>query len=131
MLDLQLYRRQHRELVEVADRLSAGARAADARALLAELSGKLLVHLQMEDRRLYPELLRSEDPLVRETAARFQAELGSLRAAADAFSRRWLRPDAIEADPHAFSQELRSIVHALRGRIASEDSELFPAAERA
>ena len=136
--ELDLYRRCHRELSAAAARLDAADRAslatrsgaADARDRLAALSGKLLVHLQMEDRSLYPYLLRSESADVRATAARFQLDVGSLRGAADAFSGRWLRPAAIEQAPEAFLADLRRFLHALSVRIAAEDAELFPLAER-
>jgi hemerythrin HHE cation binding domain-containing protein len=137
MGNLDLYRRQHRALMAAATRLGAqvdqaiaGAAGVDgARACLADLSGRLMVHLQMEDRSLYPDLLRSERHEVRTTAARFQASLGALRAAAEAFSRRWLRPDAIERAPAVFSAELRPILQTLSDRIAAEDAELFPLVE--
>lgn len=138
--DLDLYRQQHRDLAAAAAKLGARADHAslagsttrgEVRACLADLSGKLMVHLQMEDQSLYPELLRSASADVRAMAARFQSELGSLRTAFDAFSRRWLRPAAIEQAPDAFSAELRPLLHALAARIASEDAELFATAERA
>jgi hypothetical protein len=137
--DLDMYRQQHRELMGVAARLgeedraslSTPAGAAEVRARVAELSGKLLVHLQMEDLSLYPDLLRSESALVRTTAARFQADMGALRGGADGTFRRWLRPAAIERAPEAFLAELRPLLHALTARIAAEEAELYPLAERA
>jgi len=137
--ELDLYRQQHRELLGVVARLADGADHASlatvegaraARGFLAALSGKLMVHLQMEDRSLYPALRRCADRDVRAQAARFQDEMGTLRASAEAFGRRWLRPAAIEQGPDAFSAELRPLLHALAARIASEDAELFPLAER-
>jgi hypothetical protein len=137
--DLDLYRHQHRELLGVAQRLGARADhaslstapgAEEVRGLLATLSGKLMVHLQMEDRSLYPALLGSPDPEVRGGVARFQAEMGSLRQRAGLFFGRWLRTAAIEREPDAFSAELRPLLHALAGRIAAEDAELYPLAER-
>lgn len=137
--DLDLYRTRHRELLAVAAGLAARADhgsltspagSGQVRALLTELSGKLLVHLAMEDRSLYPHLLRSPEAEVRATAARFQEQLGSLRTAADAFFRRWLRPGALERAPDAFSAELRPLLHQLTERIAAEDAELFPLVER-
>ena len=136
--DLELYRRQHRELADAAARLGAADReslsthagATAVRGWVAELSGKLLVHLQMEDASLYPDLLRSESAELRIAAARFRSDVGTLRSAADAFSGRWLRPAAIEQAPEVFLAELRPFLHALSARIAREDAQLFPLAER-
>jgi hypothetical protein len=135
---LDLYRRQHRELRDAMKRLGATDRrslaapagAGEARGRLADLSGKLLVHLQMEDGSLYPELLRSARAEVRATAARFQAEMGALRGVADDAFRRWLRPDAIQQAPDAFLAEQRSLLHALAARIDAEEAELYPLVER-
>ena len=137
--ELDLYRRQHRDLLSAASRLRAQADLGSVvdsggtgalRADLAALSGLLMVHLQLEDRHLYPALLASQDAGLRATAARFHASLGTLRASAQAFSRHWLRPAAIEASPAAFSAELRDLLHVVMERIASEDAELFPQVER-
>jgi len=137
--DLNLYRRQHRELLAAATRLGAQADLGsvagpggtrDVRACVADLSGRLMVHLQLEDRHLYPELLASHRADLRAVAARFHGSLGALRGTAETFSRRWLRPTAIEGSPAAFAAELRALLHTLAERIAAEDAELFPLAER-
>lgn len=136
---LDLYRQQHRELLSAAAALGArldhGTHTAsgghvESRAALARLAGKLLVHLQMEDAGLYPELQRSQDAEVRATALRFQAEMGTFRATAEPLLRRWLAPAAIEGAPDFFSADLRPLLHALAARIAAEDAELFPLADR-
>jgi hypothetical protein len=137
--DLELYRQQHRELLAAAGllgaRLELGSLAtpdehARTRTLLARLAGKLTVHLQMEDLSLYPELLRSGRAELRATALRFQDEMGSIRAAAEVLFRRWLGPSAIELAPEAFAEELRPLLGALAARIASEETGLFPLADR-
>ncbi len=138
--ELDLYRQQHRDLLGLAVRLGARADhaslltpdgAAEAHRLLHDLSGKLMVHLAMEDRSLYPALLESADPAVRARARHFQDEMGRLWPRAEAFFRHWLRPDAIQLAPSTFAAELRPLLHALATRVAAEDVELFPRADRA
>jgi hypothetical protein len=63
-------------------------------------------------------------------AARFEASMGGLRASADAFCRRWLRPDAIATDPDGFRLDARALLRALAERIAAEDRELYPLVDR-
>jgi hypothetical protein len=134
---LELYRSQHRELLAVALELRALAGGAGgepgigARAALARLGGKLTVHLQMEDRQLYPELLASPVDEVRRAAARFRDEMGAIRATADDFLRRWLASSAIEASPAGFAAELEPLLGALAARVEAEDRVLFELAERA
>jgi hypothetical protein len=132
---LALYRSQHAELLAVAGALEAllgfdAPRPGAARDVLARLAGKLTVHLRMEDQGLYPELLASQDEAVRETARAFQAEMGGLREGADALLRRWLGPGVIDRAPAAFAAEARPILGALARRIAAEDTQLYPLAER-
>lgn len=131
-----LYRAQHRELLQVAgdlarlldhDHLAHGG--GEARRLLRHLAGKLTVHLGMEDRSLYPELLRSRDPRLRDQARRFQADLGGLRLTAQEFFHRWLGTDAIASDVRGFAAAARPFLHALNARIATEDAELYPLAD--
>lgn len=131
-----LYRAQHRDLLVVAgdlarlldhDHLASGG--GEARRLLRHLAGKLTVHLGMEDRSLYPELLRSADARLLEQARRFRADLGGLRITAQEFFHRWLGPDAIASDPRGFAAEARPFLHALRQRITAEDDELYPLAD--
>ncbi len=134
---LELYWRQHADLLRAAAELEselAGPRFAHsaeaARNHLVQISGKLTVHLQMEDRGLYPAFLASADPRVRSVATRFRDSMGGLKASADAFFRAWLRPDAIAADPDGFRVDARALLRALAERIAAEDIELYPLAGR-
>jgi hypothetical protein len=133
----ELYRTQHRELLRTVAALDAElqvpgwtGRGEATRAHLAALSGKLTVHLQMEDRALYPALRSSADPEVRTVAAHFQMAMGGLRASAEACFLRWLRPDAIAASPAAFRIEARVVIDALAERIAAEDTVLYPLVDR-
>jgi hypothetical protein len=137
--ELGLYRLQHLELRAAVvalgaalDRLSSTTAPAPGatRTLLSRLAGKLTVHLQMEDRSLYPELLRSRSAAVRETALRFQEEMGSIGARASLLFRKWLAEGAIDSAPREFAAEARPVLHALIERIGAEDAELFPLADR-
>ena len=132
---LELYRHQHDELRLAAraleDDLAGPWRpggAESARGHLLHLSGKLTVHLQMEDRGLYPEFHASADPRVSGTARRFQVYMGELKGSADAFFQRWLRPGAIAAAPDHFRAEARVLLQALDQRISAEDAALYPLA---
>lgn len=134
---LELYREQHRELLAIATQLGAlldlqpPEADGEARRLVTRLAGKLTVHLLMEDRGLYPELLASPDAGVRAAARRFQAEMGGLRGAAQEFFSRWLGHDAIAADRAAFAAEARPLLEALSARMAAEETHLIAPAEAA
>lgn len=135
---LELYQRQHADLLGLAKALEeglavrwgAGSENA-ARRLLVRLSGKLTVHLNMEDRSLYPALLASPDPEVRGVAARFHESMGGLKSSTDEFLRHWLRPEAIAGEPEAFRTATRALLDALVERITAEDASLYPLVARA
>jgi hypothetical protein len=131
------YRVQHQEIDAVITRLTQllvdvdtlRSHARDARSLVATLSGKVRVHLAMEDRSLYPDLLAHANPTVREKARRFQAEMGELGKAFFAYVARWPHHQAVAADPAAFGRETRDVLRALAARMLAEDTDLYPAAE--
>jgi len=134
MLDLiAMCREQHEHLLtavrELASLLEAEAlrrSGKEARAALARLSGRLHVHLAMEDESLYPALLEHVKPAVRETARRFQVEMGGLRRELDGHLTRWPAALALEGRPEQFVAETRTVLAALEARIGREDRELFP-----
>lgn len=131
------YRQQHRELLDVVgeiqkildhDELANGA-AEQARSLLATLSGKLSVHLAMEDRNLYPAMQGAADAKVSSAAAKFSTEMGSLAGAFKEYTRRWPTGNSIAKDVGAFVEETKQVFAALGKRVEQEESVLYPLAE--
>lgn len=132
-----LYRSHHDGVGRLVQRietlLAAPTVARDAAPLAAvvrELFGTFAVHLSVEDSALYPRLLSHADPTLKQTAARFQAEMGGLKAEFDAYKSRWPGPIAVARDPAAFVAETRQVVQALKRRIAREDRELYDLIDR-
>ena len=97
-----------------------------ARSLLSNLVGVLKVHLSAEDNILYPKLMESTDPAVRETARRFVAEMGGLSKAVAAHVDEWPTTARVEADPQRFVLETRAILDALEKRVRNEENTLYP-----
>ncbi|MBK1839181.1 hemerythrin domain-containing protein [Azospirillum sp. YIM B02556] len=133
-----LYRDHHANVGQLAGRIEAllASRSveSDPAALIAtvrELFGIFAVHLSLEDSALYPRLLTHPDAGVRATAARFQTEMGNLRARFDLYRTRWPGPVAVAKDPAAFVRETRDVVAALKHRIGREDRELYDLIDRA
>ena len=131
------YRQQHRELLEVVgeiqkllttDKLANGG-ADNARSLLATLSGKLSVHLAMEDRNLYPAMQGAADTKVSDAATRFSGEMGSLAGAFKDYTRRWPTAAVIVKDADKFVDETKQVFSALGKRVEQEESVLYPLAE--
>jgi hypothetical protein len=132
-----VFRRQHEELGQsVADitalldatELAKGAGIISGH--LSILSGKLTVHLAMEDKGLYPRLVRHTNPAVRGLAQRFMTEMGSIHEVFSGYLTKWRDPRHIEKEPERFVTETTSLLAALTQRIAREDHELYPLVDR-
>lgn len=123
---------QHQALVAIVGQISSLLDATklqkDASGIasqLTSLTGKLVVHLAMEDESLYPQLKASKDPKASATAARFMAEMGGVKEAYESYAKKWNRA-AIEKDPTSFIKETGGIASALAARIKKEETELYP-----
>ena len=99
-------------------------------ALRWQLARKLMAHLALEDRILYPALQRQGDDRIRATAARIQAEIGAL---ADSFARymaAWT-DERITRDWRGFCADSGRVLDALSRRIDREERILYPLARSA
>ncbi|UJR81684.1 hemerythrin domain-containing protein [Sandaracinus amylolyticus] len=127
------FRRQHQELQELAVEIGTHLRievleqdASLCRRLVARFAGKLRVHAAMENDALYPELLRHDDPQVRELAVRLVRELGPVYEGFDAYEARWSSAHAISLEPRAFMVSTLETFEMLRRRMATENKQLYP-----
>lgn len=127
------FRKQHDELLALAGELAAeldesglAKDATAARSALSRLSGKLIVHLTMEDAHLYPRLMESGDADIKNTAKNFIDEMGGIAKAFTAYTEKWPTAAAIEQDPSAFITETKGIYAALSKRIDQENNVLYP-----
>ena len=111
-----------------AERLRKDAR--EVRHLLSVLHGKLSVHLAMEDKSLYPRLLRHHDGDIRALTQRYIDEMGSLAGAFKDYVGHWPTPSAIQADPERFIAETGGVFDALGKRVAQENGELYVLADQ-
>ncbi len=125
-------RRQHEELLATVDAIEAsldpeklGRDAKEVRKLLSVLSGKLKVHLAMEDKCLYPQLLSHENEIIRDTAKRFIIDIGELGRVLEAYLQEWPSHVAVQEKPETFIVDTRAILMKLSKRIAKEDRVLF------
>lgn len=127
------FRQQHREVLdmvsELNQKLKEKADAQDLRTALSALAGKLNFHLAMEDKALYPRLMKS-DGAAQGIAKKFMEEMGGLADNFEAYNKKW-QVSAIRNDPAAFASETHKVFAALGKRIARENAELYPLADNA
>lgn len=120
--------RLFRRLGEVIEQSSPPPQV-DLFALRRELLSTLLSHLKLEDWALYPRLIGSGDPAVSSTGQWFKDEMGGLAPAFLSYSEKW-NAGTIDADWAGYCQDTRSILDALRNRLARENRELLPLLEK-
>ncbi len=132
-----MFRRQHEELLSIASELSAllipsalSKDAGPARKALSRLAGKLNVHLAMEDKSLYPHLLKSQDIKTQSTAKQFIEEMGNIAQVFKAYTQKWPHVAIIQDDPNGFIKETQGICEALGNRIDKENKVLYPLMEK-
>lgn len=132
------FRRQHNELVEMVQSITAmmsapnaADQAADISRTLSQMTGKLRIHLAQEDKSLYPRLAASSDTQTASTAKRFQEEMSGLGEVYGAYADKWRTPAEIGADIASFKTESEAVFAALADRIVRENTELYPLADKA
>lgn len=136
MRHTELYRQQHATIAELLRKLEQSLDVAKLQQstmqvwhLLAELSGQIVVHLNGEDRWLYPELRGCGDPKAQAVATAFSEEMGHIAGAFRAYTERWLMPSAIAGEPQAFIEQTREIAQTLQQRMRREHVELYSLAD--
>lgn len=131
------FREQHNDLLKIAGELQSLLNPVDlskdgakARACLASLMGKLVLHLGAEDKVLYPELAAHKDASVAAMAKRFSVEMQETAKAVVAYNNKWGTPTAIKSNATEFIAETRNVLRILADRIKRENQELYAAADK-
>lgn len=130
------FRNEHDRIMRQASALSGIARtrmtrdvATEAHGLVLGLDRLLVAHLEAEDGWMYPLLLTSPDPAVRQAALDAVADMGGIRGAWTGYRDRW-SIDAILADPSRFALATDGIIGALALRVERENGQLYPMVEQ-
>ena len=135
MSDLASLREEHAQLIDIVRRLGAMVArnspppSIELGIVRRELMSTLIRHLKAEDWILYPRLLDSSDPVIAETALRFNQEMGGLAGAFMAYAEKW-GSAAIENDWSGYCRETAAIADGLTKRITRENQELYPLIEK-
>ena len=126
------FRRQHEEILVLARKIAAllGETipiedASLIRSLMLQLSGKVTMHLAMEDKSFYPSLVDSHDSSVRSLAKEYMDEMGVLATTFGHYMTSWTSAGAISDAAAAFSVETKNLFNALSKRIARENKHLY------
>ncbi len=131
-MNIDELRGQHERIMRLAADLhravTQGEEIQPVAALRWLLARELIAHLALEDRLLYPSLLRSPDTETAGTAAHLKTEMGGLASEFTAYMARWNDLRVVREWP-AFRSETRTILDKLADRIQRENQTLFPLAD--
>ncbi|HWR09402.1 hemerythrin domain-containing protein [Sporomusa sp.] len=133
MADISNLTRQHKEIIELLDKLNNFATPAavvkDAFAismLLGQLAGKINIHLSNEDKFLYPRLMDSNDVRTQTVSTQFAQEMGGLASTFGDFKSKYTNSIKISDNAPSFLTELKQITTAIRARTIREETALYP-----
>lgn len=131
------FRRQHDEILNVAKEISLSLtpdklndQVNEVRKLLSSLTGKINVHLSMEDNALYPRMIQGNDANIKLTAQKFMTEMGEIKTVFTDYSKKWFSATSIKNSPMEFIKETKAIFAALEKRIQRENKELYPLVDK-
>lgn len=94
--------------------------------LFSSLSNKLRLHLDMEDKILYPDLLNHSDKIQEELAQKYIEDMGSLSDIYKHYLNKWAEETEIHKDPEDFVYKTEQIIGLILDRIYNEEYILFP-----
>lgn len=129
MANLDNYFRQHKEISElinliktmtIKDLISNSKEIANA---LNNLSGKLKVHLSMEDKYLYPNLKTKNES--KNVAEKFENEMGHLAKEFLTYKDKYNTYVKINENSLNFKTETTKIMKALEDRMSREEKDLY------
>ncbi len=90
------------------------------------LSGKLKMHLMSEDQFLYPSLMNSENSSVKNTAQKFNQEMGGLADKLGQFVQNFNTASKILQNEGTFTVEAKKMFQLIIDRTNREDRQLYP-----
>jgi hemerythrin-like domain-containing protein len=131
-LILQL-REEHRQILRlfVLIKTNLESEKSDVRELgdqLMELKELLISHLALEDKLLYPKLVKSKSPEIKKTGQMFSKEMAEIAKKTMIFFRKY---EKIQFDKlitnKTFSKEIEKVAEKIKRRVSIEESILYNA----
>lgn len=125
---------QHKQILDLVGQLHGlldenklKADSTPAVMILANLTGKIKIHLSVEDKVLYPTIAKSSDEKVKAIATKYMNEMSKITEAYVAYADKW-KANMIKDNPKEFITETKNIFKVLGERIQKEEKELYPLA---
>lgn len=133
MASISNLERQHREIYEEVHTLKGLIKGEDMEKqtlLIAKnlnlLAGKLKMHLQSEDRFLYPQLMGSSSIELKQLAAAYNKDMGMIHEEFEKYKLKFNTKSKIDEDIVDFRKQTQAIFTILEERLHKEDKNLYP-----
>src|SRR5690554_4037375 len=136
-MDIERFKQQHVEILQgiASLRKSTHAGIAENAAEIAKqikaLGSLVTLHLAIEDRILYPSLQQGSDERLAEMGRAYQEDMKGIANGFIAFARKWSVAKTVTEQAEEFRAEANAVLKVLHLRMQKENTEFYPAIERA
>lgn len=122
--------RQHKDFYDSLKKMrllltNSEANSKELALIINLLAGKLNIHLQSEDKFLYPKLLNNQDPKLKKIAKDFIDEMGNLSDVYSNFKVKYNTQNKILDNLNAFNKDCTNVINAIENRLEKEDTKLY------
>ncbi len=90
------------------------------------LAGKVNIHMNSEDKFLYPALIESNDKQLKQIAKQYSEEMGNIHMGFNSYKNKFNTKTKILSDLDGFLKGSKEIIKVLEERISKEDMYLYP-----
>ncbi|MFA9398623.1 MAG: hemerythrin domain-containing protein [Clostridiaceae bacterium] len=125
--------RQHKEILETLNIIKRlidigeiETSAMDISVQINQLAGKLKMHLNSEDKYLYPDLLKSESVELKNIANEYINEMGDILVVFTEYKMKFNTRSKILLDTKGFLEQSKIIFSTIENRINKEEIGLYP-----
>ena len=132
MIQVTRYKDDHEHLEKLTSKIYPYLNVKDVlgdtrtiKSLVGDLISALDIHLAVEDKSLYPLLLKHSSRQVTDTVQSFIDEMGEIRKNVLLYRKKWTRISKIQDEPNQFIGETSIILEELNTRMKKETLELF------
>lgn len=129
-MNLENFKRQHKDVYECIDNINnlimknnLDEHATELSKSINNLAGKLQIHLQSEDKFLYPRLLKEEK--TKDIAQMYIDEMGNILSEFIEYKNKFNTKNKIEVDKNAFIRETSKMLNLIKNRMNKEDNNLY------
>ncbi|WP_070000253.1 hemerythrin domain-containing protein [Cellulosilyticum sp. I15G10I2] len=133
MTNINNLERQHREICEAINEIKSfigknniEQDSGEIAKLISLLAGKLKIHLQSEDRFLYPSLLNNSHSEIKQIAEIFIRDMGMISTDFEKYKEQFNTRNKIINNKERLKKETDVVFKILTDRLNKEDSQLYP-----